>query len=99
MKTITISIPKKEVKEMNAIARRSTPLPDTGECEVIKTYTADFGNGWEADIKVCNGDPPFIDPVLFENGNEVAVIEVTDTLEGEYIFDVEETFKVIIEAV
>ena len=73
---------------MNRIARRKTPLPDCKDTSTIRIYTADFGDGWDADIKVCNGDPPFIEPVLFRNGGEVMCLDVTDTLDGDYGFKV-----------
>ena len=60
--------------------------PDCGPNEVIHTLTAHFGGGIEADIKVCNGDSPYVDPVLFENGSELLALDVTDTLLGSYRF-------------
>jgi len=89
MPTQTIYIPREELDEMNRILEMSQPLDDAGETEVIATYTADFGDGVEADIKVCNGDGPFVDPVLFRDGQEICVIEVADELDGEYIFEVD----------
>ncbi len=60
--------------------------PEWGKDEV-HTLTAKFPTGIEADIKVVNGDSPYVDPVLFEkNGSELTVIEPTDTILGEYIF-------------
>ena len=52
----------------------------------LVTYTAIFEDNVEADIKVCKGDPPFVDAVLYDGGSEVELIEVTDELLGEYIF-------------
>ena len=64
---------------------------------VIHTFTADFGNGWQADIKVCNSDGPYVDPVLFLDGYEMCVGEITNTLLGEYDFQVEDLqFKVYV---
>ena len=54
--------------------------------DVPLTLTANFGNGIEADIKLCNGDSPYVDAVLFDDGSEVHVLEVSDTIEGEYCF-------------
>ena len=55
---------------------------------IYKTFTIDFGNNIEADIKVCIGDDRtvFIDPVLFDNGSEVCLIDVSFEFLGEYIF-------------
>ena len=53
------------------------------------TYTADFGNGIEADIKVviCEDDKPYTEGVLFKNGNEVACTEPSDDILGEWWFE------------
>lgn len=87
-KESTISISKKESTEIQKILSiESGCYKDCGEFETIETYTAKFDNGFEADIKVCNGDTPYIDPVLFnEFGSEVCVLEVADELLGEYLF-------------
>ena len=50
---------------------------------VVKTYTARFSNGWQADIKVCNAETenggPYVDPVLFDEwGCEQCIGEVGD---------------------
>lgn len=60
-----------------------------GPDDVLYAFTARFDDGWEADIKVCNGDPPFIDPVLFNNsGYEVRCLQDDGVhVEGEYHFD------------
>lgn len=63
---------------------------------VIDCITIDFGNGIEADIKLVNsswtppeedGCGPYIDAVLFENGQEIECLEPSDELLGEYIFE------------
>jgi hypothetical protein len=62
--------------------------------EVPMIISVDFGGGWEADIKIVKAaredGGPYIDPVLFLNGNEVMCIGVGETLEGKYIFITEE---------
>lgn len=73
------------------------PTDTTLEC-----YTAHFGNGWEADIKMCAGDTNFfVDPVLFdETGSERAVLDCGDEYDGEYVFEVDgDTYKVSVEGV
>ena len=65
----------------------SVALQDHGTDDVIDVFTARFGDGSEADIKVCNGEPsPWIDAVLFdEHGVELAVMEPRGgPIEGEY---------------
>lgn len=55
---------------------------------VIKMWTARFSDGCEADIKLCNGDTPYIDSVLFDqNGYQLNVLEISDELFGEYVFE------------
>lgn len=70
-------------------------LEDAGREEILKTFTAKFGDGFEADLKVCNGDPPFLDAVLFRDGHEVAVIEPTDRLDGKHVFDEDHVVVVV----
>jgi hypothetical protein len=95
MLTKHITIPKVEMDEYNAIIKGEGAI--VGE-HTIATFTAKFEHGIEADIKICgvkeSADAeedectPYIDAVLFEDGNEVCVIEPCfDSLDGEYIFD------------
>jgi hypothetical protein len=83
VKRATIELPAHQLQSLQEF------LDSPGEDRVatLATFTADFGNGIEADIKVCQGDPPFVDAVLFDNGCEVCLREVSDRLEGEYLFD------------
>jgi hypothetical protein len=77
-----ILVPGAEVRECEEF------LNGKGEDQVdtFRTFSGKFENGFEVDIKVCQGDPPFVDPVLFEDGCEVAIGEVTGTLLGTYRF-------------
>ena len=93
----TIIIPEAEVEMMQAFLQGK----GHGSDGTIKTYTADFGDGIEADIKVCDADresTPFVDAVLFDHGSQVDVLEVADDLIGEYIFTYNDyTYTVIVE--
>lgn len=100
--TKTIYIGKETVKRLQKF------LDSEGKDKVytVAKFTADFGveNGSriEADIKVCQGDPPYVDAVLFSDGCEIALCEPDDTLLGEYCFYVqngekEKEYKVIVE--
>jgi len=103
MKTQTIFVPKDEMDSMQRLLDGKDR--EWGE-HTIQTYTANFGNGVEADIKVCgvqesiepNDQPnPYVDPVLFDNGSEVCVGEVGDELEGEYLFEYDnEEYQVLV---
>lgn len=54
--------------------------------DTIAAFSADFGDGIEAEIKVCNGEPPFVDAVLYHDGNEVAQAGPSDALEELFSF-------------
>lgn len=88
---ITILVPSEEIDFLNKILSIEEGYYEgAGHNDTIATYTAKFSNGYEADIKVCNGDTPFIDPVLFNsNGYQLQVLDCEDTLEGEYCFEVD----------
>lgn len=71
---------------INVLETKEGYYPDCGRDEIIFKSTAVFKNGIEADIKVCNGDTPYVDPVLFDDGSQACTLEVTDSFFGEYIF-------------
>ena len=84
------------VSEINGFLAVDKPVPDAGLDEVMNTFTANFGNGIEADIKFCNGDTgPYIDAVLFQDGSEVHVLEPSDILDGEYPFEYKDVTYVV----
>jgi hypothetical protein len=65
-----------------------------------KTYTAKFGADIEADISVCSGQTNFfINPVLYHNGREVALLEPSDNLLSEYEFEYGKVYTVVLEKV
>lgn len=72
-----------------------------GTCRVQYCFTAKFDKGVAVDIKVCDTETdstPFIDAVIFENGQEIFCLDVRDTLLGEYVFDVAlDSFVVIVQ--
>ena len=83
--TLRVSLP--DIREFNHILSMGEKSSDYGKDEVIFCKTAKFDGGVEADIKLCNGDPPFIDAVLFEDGCEVGVLDCGfEEIEGEYYF-------------
>ena len=102
MFTKTIQIPADEAREMQEY------VESKGQDKVatIRSYTADFpdsetGEGDIAiDIKVCVGDPPFIDPVMFQNNHDIGCLEPAGTLLGEYHFThfLKNQYIVILEA-
>ncbi|MCD6434956.1 MAG: hypothetical protein J7L15_00990 [Clostridiales bacterium] len=100
--TKTIQIPVDEAKEMQKY------VESVGQDGVatVKSYTVDFPNSETGegdiaiDIKVCVGDPPFIDPVIFQDNYEVGCLEPAGTLLGEYRFShfLKNRYIVILEA-
>ena len=68
---------------------------------VIKVFSTVFDTPYRkygVDIKVCNGDAPYVYPIVFEvvekdGANywlELFPLHVSDTLEGKYTFEIEE---------
>lgn len=55
------------------------------------TYTANFGNGIEADIKlvICDDGKPYTEGVLFKNGSELYCTDASDEYEGIWEFEYE----------
>lgn len=54
------------------------------------TYTAKFSNNIEADIKlvICDGSyKPYVEGVLFENGNEVTHTDIEESYDGQWEFE------------
>ncbi len=90
---IKMKIPRKELDYYNrllAMTEVDFEKEQISEDSTLQTYTVDFGNGIEADIKVCAGQTNlFVDPVLFHNGSEVCVLETADEVDGEYFFEYE----------
>lgn len=100
--TESVVISKWEQKKLQEILDiKEGFATDYGRDEVIQTisipFTTPFGE-YVADIKVCNGDTPYIDPVLFElievdgrsHYEEVYPLDVEDTLLNTFVFEHEE---------
>lgn len=73
---------------------------EEGVDNILRTYSATFKDGCEADIKVCSGtDNYFVDPVLFdESGHELQCLDCEGDLLGGYEFEVNDK-KYIVEIV
>jgi hypothetical protein len=84
----SITITKEEAEFAKLILALETFAEGYDRDGVIMTKSADFGNGIEADIKLCNGDSPYVDAVLFENGSELMALDVGDEFEGEFVFEI-----------
>lgn len=67
-------------------AENETLIHEEAPC--IEYFSVDFGNGIEADIKVCfERDTTYLDPVLFDEGCEVCVNEVSYEILGPESFE------------
>ena len=88
-----IEVPKQEVEEMQEILYiKDGHYKGAGKDSLIEVYSVSFENGFVADIRVCNGDTPYVDPILFAPGehetlHEVMVLDVVDELLGGYFFE------------
>lgn len=84
--TRTIEVGKSKAKELQEFLDSK----GDGSIGTVETFTANFGNDEtglvEVDIKVCDGNTPFIDAVIFVDGCDCGCLDVEDTLVGEYIF-------------
>ena len=92
----TKKIDPKLIKYLNKLLSQTKWSNDHGD--LIEKFTVKFDDypDIEADIKICNGDGPFVDPVLFFKGQEVDVIQdPSDDICGEYIFEYEDTTFVV----
>jgi hypothetical protein len=73
-------------KHMNA----SKPLDEhtRRNSRIDLSLTAKFGNGIEADIKVIDTDTgPWIDAALYDNGEEVVIVDPQYTLLKKHSFE------------
>jgi hypothetical protein len=89
---VILKISSGDVKMMQELLDGSG---DKQNGEVVKTFTATFlqeDGGYpegsiQADIKIVDADTPYIDAVLFQDGNDVGCLDVTDKLEAEFVFN------------
>ena len=85
MRTEYIDIPNDTLQELEKFLQN----PGHGY-NTEATYSANFGNGLEVDIKLCDvpsENTPYVDAVMFHDGNEIGLLDVGENLAGEYIFD------------
>ena len=88
MEKRVIKIDKKTVKEYNRFLGSGKIYP-AGWSGALKTWTADFGDGYSVDISVCaDADSRlYIDYGLMKDGSGVTFgCEPVDQLDGEYWF-------------
>ena len=54
---VLLTVPLSKITEYQRYIDENIMYPTHDAGDVIETFTADFGNGIEADIKVCNRYP------------------------------------------
>lgn len=65
--------------------------------EILHTVTAKFPERIEVDIKLVQGEPPYVDAVIFHNGNEIFPLEPEfEQYDGSYEFNVDENTYIVI---
>ena len=89
----TIYVPDRVLEQINRYLATEPKSADEclGEDGAI-VYTANFGDGYEMDIKCCGvryfeGDAnmPWTEAVLFLNGSELRCSEPSEDFEGEWV--------------
>ena len=98
MKKQVIPIDKKTVDEYNKYLDSGEEYPYGCRYSTVESWTACFGNGIEADIKVCCADDYslFVDAVLFKDCGEAALAGDPEyQLDGEYEFEFDDEIYVV----
>lgn len=89
-----ISLPAFTCLEANRILESGVPYDKVPTGGIITWWTTRLPSPWdkmiEADIKVVNGEPPYVDAVLFSDGCEIDVCEPGGApIEGDYRWHVD----------
>lgn len=99
-KRVIIQVPANRIKELQDMIDNNIMDPTIDRDNCVEVFTAQFGDGIEADIKVVNSkDGPWIDPVLFDDGHQCGLLEPDYQLEGEYNFGEYNGYTYIVELV
>lgn len=80
-----IQVDRTVLGNLNTMLASKVKIAD--ESDIIYQRTAYFDDNVEADIKLVNAEPPYVDAVLFQNGHEVCTLEpCAEEYDGEYVF-------------
>lgn len=91
-KIVNHALPKAMAEHLQEILDWPNDYPDAGPSEVIHEFTIKIDEDHEVDLKLCNGDTPWLDVVLFERSAdgsgfvEKEVFEPGNALLGEFQF-------------
>lgn len=90
IKKCELAIPKSIINKYNNLMSVETlnyEQNDIPRYETIESWTVNFGNGYEADLKVCSsdyGDPLWCEAVLFKDGYERSCTDAEEMLDGDW---------------
>jgi hypothetical protein len=88
MNTQKIEIDENELNDMNKYLSSDTAIANFGPDEVIKNYSVNFTDNIRAELDIQNTeDGPYVNAMLFEDNQEVAMIEPLYELHGKYLFN------------
>lgn len=94
----TTIIPKEDmefIKSMLSIKQEKYRECDEGM--TVYSSTTRFLDGFEADINLCDDNPPWVNPVLFnEHGAEVSCLDAGDEFLGEFVFETDDALYILI---
>lgn len=86
MKTIHYTqragVSRAQVEQLKQLAEGKADWPYNDDVHLLMTVMLD--DGYEIDFKICEGDPHYIDVVLFNYGEEVYTWDMPDDILGEY---------------
>jgi hypothetical protein len=81
----TIKLTKEQQNLAATLLREDTLVLDQDDIPLV--VTAKFEDGYRAEIRCCNDEPPYVDSILFDpEGQEVLTPGRRNNIEGEYCF-------------
>lgn len=89
----SLPIPQAEAMRYNLLMQASSvdyEAEGIFRYATVCSWTVSFGNGYEADVKVCSSDtnePLWCEVVLFKNGSEVSCTDTCDDLIGTWTLE------------
>ena len=83
-----LEIEEAELNELNCYLSLNTAVSNFGPDEIIKTYSVSFHDKIRAELDIQNTeDGPYVNAILFDDGQEVGLIEPCYELHGKYSFE------------
>lgn len=92
MKTIHYTqragVSRAQVEQLKQLAGGKADWPYSDGVHLLMTVVLD--DGYEIDFKICEGQPHYLDVVLFSYGDEVHAWDPADDVLGEYMLHLEQ---------